>query len=159
MRTWIAAIGLGASLIAGCSSNDPAQASDGAAPDGGATVVDSSLAADSESADTGASPSEDASPPTPGCFAVSGSGVSQTCAFTTLPANGTCGSVPGTTLGSCPTNDLQGCCIKYPDDGGTNDFTASCSYSNKDAGQAGASACAAEAYEQGGQYVWDPSSP
>jgi hypothetical protein len=91
-----------------------------------------------------------------GCHAISGSGASEQCSFSS-PSPSPCGSDGGSTTGSCPSTGLYGCCVETVSTDGGQGVVATCYYSAA-TGQPASSQCAFEAY-QGLPYTWQTQAP
>lgn len=93
-----------------------------------------------------------------GCFAISGSGASAQCHYTSSNPDGLSCAAIGAAPGSCPSSGLYGCCVETePVDGGPTQVSALCYYSYA-AGQPAASDCAFQAYE-GMPFDWQTYAP
>jgi hypothetical protein len=122
--------------------------------DAGTTDVD---AAD-DGADEGGAPDATLPPEAgAGCYAVSGSGATQQCSYSSSVAADAGCPIAGGSPGSCPSSGLYGCCVEVLSGDGGGQVTATCYYSST-TGQPAASQCAFEAYE-GQPYDWQTFAP
>jgi len=94
-----------------------------------------------------------------GCFAVSGTGANAECNYSSTTVSGaTCATGGGSSVGSCPSTGLNGCCVETLSlDGGGRNVTATCYYSAT-TGSAAATQCASDA-GQGMPFLWQTSAP
>lgn len=92
------------------------------------------------------------------CYALSGSGSTQQCGYSSSTAPGfACASIPGAVAGTCPSSGLYGCCLQTSANGGDQAVTATCYYAAS-TGQEASSECNLEAY-QGMPYRWQTTPP
>jgi hypothetical protein len=162
LGTVFVAAGIAVGSTAGCGSSSAGAdggSSDATSSGDGTTASDAgkdsaphdSAVADAPPMDAGA-----------GCFATTGSGSAQTCAFNTCGVTGsTCSD--GSTFGSCPSAGLYGCCVQtLVEDGGSLDGGPTCQkaicYYSSTADKMKYSNCEENMYE-GLPYAWVSSSP